>query len=331
MSQPAVIRRTLVVILLCAIAASAAAQGEQEKFTNLKVLPKDIAPADLRAAMNGFTRALGVRCNYCHVGQEGQPFKHEDFAKDDKPTKIKARAMLKMVMDINGTYLANLDKRADPQVRVECFTCHHGVTLPRALQDTLSIVYDQGGIDSTQARYQALRARYYGRAAYDFGEVPLTLVAAHAQASGHADDASKLLAMNVELNPTSDFAKRQQVVTTLNAKFSSSGADSGAAAYQDFKARYGEKLVSEQMLNQIGYDLLGSNKVDPAISVFKLNAAEHPASANAFDSLGEAFEAKGDKKEAKAAYTKSLELDPQNDHAKQQLDGLKSGGNRKKS
>ncbi|MGH7740851.1 MAG: tetratricopeptide repeat protein, partial [Candidatus Eiseniibacteriota bacterium] len=55
----------------------------------------------------------------------------------------------------------------------------------------------------------------------------------------------------------------------------------------------------------------------------------HPGSANTFDSLGEAYEAKGDKKAAKEAYTKSLELDPQNDHAKQQLEGLKTSGKSK--
>ncbi|MGH7740882.1 MAG: c-type cytochrome, partial [Candidatus Eiseniibacteriota bacterium] len=264
------LRRSLAALLLCVVAASAAAQGEQEKYTNLKVLPKDIAPADLRATMNNFTRALGVRCIYCHVGQEGQPFKHEDFAKDDKPTKAKARVMLKMVMDLNGTYLAQLDKRVDPPLRVECFTCHRGVPQPRTLQDVLNITYDAGGMDSTLARYHSLHDRYYGRAAYDFGEVPLTLVAAHAQGAGHADDASRLLALNVEMNPNSDFAKRQQVVTTLGLKFGSLGADSGTAAYRDFKSRYGDKVVSEQMLNQVGYDLLGANQMDPAIAVFKL-------------------------------------------------------------
>ena len=81
-------------LLACALACprSAWAQPPAETYTNLKVLPKDIAPKDLRAMMNGFTRALGVRCIHCHVGQEGRPFRHEEFALDDKPTKTKARA-----------------------------------------------------------------------------------------------------------------------------------------------------------------------------------------------------------------------------------------------
>jgi tetratricopeptide (TPR) repeat protein len=324
------LRRTLAALLPLAVAATAAAQGEQEKFTNLKVLPKDVPPAVLHATMNDFTRALGVRCIFCHVGEEGKPFRHEDFAKDDKPTKLKAREMLKMVMAINADYLSKLDKREEPPIRVQCFTCHRGVTQPRTLQDVLSIAYDQGGMDSTLARYHALHDRYYGRAAYDFGEVALSLVAAHAESTGHADDSVKLLALNVEMNPNSDFAKRQQVSSTLAASFRSQGADSGAALYQSFKSRYGEKIASEGMLNQLGYTLLGQASTDLAIAVFRLNTTEHPASGNTFDSLGEAYLAKGDKQAARAAYEKSLALDPQNQNAKQQLESLASGGKGKK-
>jgi tetratricopeptide (TPR) repeat protein len=330
MRHPSWLRRFIAALLMCVVAASAAAQGEPSHFKNLKVLPKDISETELRATMNGFTRALGVRCIHCHVGEEGKPFKAEDFQKDDKPTKLKAREMIKMVAAINDDYLSKLDKRADPPLRVECFTCHHGVAQPRALQDVLNIAYDGGGMDSTLARYHALHDRYYGRAAYDFGEVPLTVVAAHAQSAGHADDASRLLAFNVDMNPNSDFAKRQQVVTTLDYRFGSLGADSGAAAYRDFKSRYGDRIVSEQLLNQVGYDLLGAKQIDPAIAAFTLNTTEHPTSGNTFDSLGEAYVAKGDKKAARAAYEKSLALDPQNPNAKQQLEALKSGGKGKK-
>ena len=37
---------------------------------NLKVLPKRTTPEQLRSAMMGFTRALGVRCSHCHVGED---------------------------------------------------------------------------------------------------------------------------------------------------------------------------------------------------------------------------------------------------------------------
>lgn len=44
-----------------------------EKPENLQVFSKDWPGSRLRAPMRGFTRALGVRCSYCHVGEEGQP------------------------------------------------------------------------------------------------------------------------------------------------------------------------------------------------------------------------------------------------------------------
>lgn len=38
-----------------------------DKFTNLKVLPKDIGKDDLVTTMRMFARSLGLRCNPCHV------------------------------------------------------------------------------------------------------------------------------------------------------------------------------------------------------------------------------------------------------------------------
>src|SRR5262249_60820739 len=96
-----------------------------------------------------------------------------------------------------------------PPIKIGCFTCHHGGTQPRTLQDVLQTAYDQGGMDSTLARYQSLRDRYYGSAVYDFGEVPLADVAGRLHQKGHDADAMKLLAMNVDVNPKSAFAKRQ--------------------------------------------------------------------------------------------------------------------------
>lgn len=49
----------------------------------------------------------------------------------------------------------------------------------------------------------------------------------------------------------------------------------------------------QHVLNGLGYSFLGDGKTEKAIFIFKLNAEENPDSANAFDSLAEAyFEAK---------------------------------------
>jgi len=85
----------------------ARAQWPPDSLVNLEVLPKDIETRELVNIMAGFTRALGVRCQFCHVGEEGMPLAQFDFPSDEKPTKGKAREMIRMVETINGDYLAN--------------------------------------------------------------------------------------------------------------------------------------------------------------------------------------------------------------------------------
>jgi hypothetical protein len=171
------IRRGLAALIVSIAIAPVYAQSQQPQYKNLKVLPQDIKPEELRALMGTFTRALGVRCIHCHVGEEGKPLRPEDFALDDKPTKRKARDMIRMVNSINDTYLAGLEKRSNPPVRVQCVTCHRGATTPRMLEDVLKTAYEQGGMDSTMSRYRELHDRYYGRFTYDFSELPLAAVA----------------------------------------------------------------------------------------------------------------------------------------------------------
>jgi hypothetical protein len=317
-------RRTIGALILLCAAASAWAQAKPETFSNLKVLPKDIPPAELRGLMNTFTRALGVRCIYCHVGEEGKPFRHEDFAKDDKPTKLKARVMIQMTRDLNDKYLATLEHRSDPPVRVQCVTCHRGATQPRMLQDVLKVAYDQGGMDSTLARYQSLRDRYYGRFTYDFSEVPLADLANQLRDGGHSEDAARLLAFNVQMNPQSGFAKRQYANSAIMESFRAGGPDSGKATYHRLADQYGPTVVTEGMLNDIGYQMMGAGKNDVAVSVFELNVAEHPNSGNAWDSMGEAYATAGNRKSAIAAYTRSAALDSTNDNARQKLIELKA-------
>lgn len=195
-------------VLLAFAVAPAGAQWPPQ-IKNLQVFPKDIKVAALIDTMKGFTRALGVRCTYCHVGNESDPLDKYDFAADDRAPKDKARVMLRMVNAINTQHLSTLSSRRDPPIVVTCITCHHGVTQPRTIQQVLLTAYQAGGIDSAVATYRALRTRYYGSAAYDFGEVPLTDVAAAAQSQGKSDDAIRLYKLNIELLPASGFAYRQ--------------------------------------------------------------------------------------------------------------------------
>jgi len=107
------------VATLCFSRSAATVQWPPESFTNLKVLPQDINTPGADGADGSFTRALGVRCTHCHVGEEGQPLSTYKFAADDKPAKRTARLMIEMVRAINSTHLPALDKRSDPPVQVE--------------------------------------------------------------------------------------------------------------------------------------------------------------------------------------------------------------------
>jgi tetratricopeptide (TPR) repeat protein len=289
----------------------------------VKALPDTITVRQLVDLMRGFTRALGVRCTYCHVGEESQPLDAYDFPSDDKPTKRKAREMIRMVQAINGQHLTNLEDRQSPAVQVLCITCHRGVTTPRTLQETLLLAYDAGGLDSTLTTYAQLRQRYYGAAAYDFGEVPLADVAGGLARRGRLADGERLNALNVRQNPESRFAKMQHGRLAVELAFAEHGADSGTARYRALREAYGPGAFPEFLLNEIGYALLGRRQTAQAVAAFALNVEQFPRSANAHDGLGEAYAAAGDTARAIVSYQKSLELDPANANASRKLEALR--------
>lgn len=81
----------------------------------------------------------------------------------------------------------------------------------------------------------------------------------------------------------------------------------------------------ESLVNRIGYRMLRSrneNEKSKALAFFTLNTENFPRSFNAFDSLGETYEVLGDNKNAIENYKKSLELNPNNEHAKMKIESL---------
>ncbi|HET7746698.1 MAG TPA: c-type cytochrome [Vicinamibacteria bacterium] len=165
---------------------------------NLQVLPKDTPRPELIRIMRSFASALGVRCIHCHVGQDTGDLKDMDFPNDAKPQKKVAREMLRMTQAINQQYIAALN-RPNP-VRVQCVTCHRGVTRPTTLETELTGAYEQRGVEGAVARYRELREQYHGRAAYDFGPGTLNMMAEQRMATKPAE-AVALLALNLEFHP----------------------------------------------------------------------------------------------------------------------------------
>jgi len=110
--------------------AQAPARRPMPRPTNLQVLPKDISSPDLMALMRGYTKALGVECEFCHA--QDQQTHRLNFASDAKPDKAIARTMISMTQEINGKYLSKVN---DPDATaadktVTCGTCHRGNTMP---------------------------------------------------------------------------------------------------------------------------------------------------------------------------------------------------------
>ena len=91
---------------------------------------------------------------------------------------------------------------------------------------------------------------------------------------------------------------------------------------EDLKAYYakpGPRLgVSsappERIVNELGYQYLRTGSLEPAVAAFRFNVAQHPESANAWDSLGEGLERLGKRDEALASYRKAVNLAERNHH-----------------
>ena len=212
--------RTIVAALLSTLltVGRAHAQFPPERATNLRILPKTLSMDSLMTVMGSFTRALGVRCSYCHLQRTDQTLEQVNFASDENPKKNTAREMLRMVAAINSTHLTNLTDRRQPAIEVTCITCHRGVAEPRPLQQVILTAYTAAGADSAATIYQNLRSRYFGSGSYDFGEVPLATFANTLRARGQVQDAIRFHALNAQMSPRSTFALRQLAESHLLAK-----------------------------------------------------------------------------------------------------------------
>jgi hypothetical protein len=187
-----------------ALVAQAPGRFPPDSLVNVKVIPKNTPVIQVVGMMRNFAGALGVRCQFCHVGQEGMPLAQFDFAKDEKRTKLTARQMMRMVEDISRRLdtLPEHEKMTS-HVEVTCATCHRGVSRPMPLEQVIQETAQTAGADSASRVYRALRERYYGRAAYDFGEPTLNIAAFRLGRAGKFDEAFAILRLNEAQFPAS--------------------------------------------------------------------------------------------------------------------------------
>lgn len=111
---------------------------------------------------------------------------------------------------------------------------------------------------------------------------------------------------------------QKSMAVELHEIYNEKGAIAGTEFYKKIKTDPTYRF-SEREMNAVGYELLKSDKKKEAIEVFKIITEVLPESGNAFDSLGEAYLADGNKKAAILNYSKAVELDPTNEDGKKIL------------
>lgn len=227
------------------------AQGRfpPDSLVNVKVFPKTMPVREVINTMRGFTGALGVRCDFCHVDtHQGEGLAAFNFPSDSLRTKRTARLMMLMVQRINDSTLANIPERPTPNVAVTCMTCHRGVSRPMPLDQLIGQDLAAGGVDSATAAYRALRQQYYGRASYDFGEMTLVGVAFPLIEQHKGDDALAMLRLNLEFFPNS----APTLAVMGDAYLSKADTSDAIQMYRQALAKDPEAREAQMRLRQLG-------------------------------------------------------------------------------
>jgi hypothetical protein len=110
-------------------------KGDDPKYKNLKILPKDITEQQMDSVMDHFTASLNVKCGFCHVRTADK--KEWNFAADDNKHKLIARQMMTMTNELNKKYFdytGDIDPaKMNTSLMVTCYTCHNGRKEPLAI------------------------------------------------------------------------------------------------------------------------------------------------------------------------------------------------------
>lgn len=187
---------------------------------------------------------------------------------------------------------------------------------PSGMSEEITSVGHHGGING----FSALLIR--------FVETKITVILldnTRAEKRGNLENISlSIYRILNDLSPEK-FRRSMQILMTEKMRSGASG-EALADFYKSIKTRKDDYDLSgaETFLNNLGYFLLEKNRVKDSLAVLKLAVEEFPNSANTFDSYGEALMKDGQKAEAIKNYKRSLELNPNNKNAVEQLKVLES-------
>ena len=115
----------------------------------------------------------------------------------------------------------------------------------------------------------------------------------------------------------------RQVRIELLEIFTADGVEAGTARMLELEREVAPEAVSEAVMNDLGYDLLGDDRFDAAIAVFRRNVERFPESSNVYDSLGEAYLESGQLEAALENYERSVELDPSNENGRSAIERIR--------
>ncbi len=172
-----------------------------DRAENLQELPPDFPAERLSAVMRGFSQALGVRCSFCHEGEEGQPLSTYDFVSDANPNKDRARAMYRLLGAVND-HLDEIEPSGE-EVNMWCHTCHQGRPRPQTLAEAVGEHARAEGAEAAVDFFLELRGRHFGGPGYDFRPGAVSELAFGLAEGGELAAAQRLAELNVEHYPES--------------------------------------------------------------------------------------------------------------------------------
>jgi len=119
-----------------------------------------------------------------------------------------------------------------------------------------------------------------------------------------------------------EFAGKESAFFAFKKAFEEQGLEVSLKVLKDLKAKPDKFYTLHDEIDQFAYYMMLDEKLDEALPIFEVLAELFSDSYLAFDSLGEVYMRKGDKEKAIKSFEKSLELNPDNQNAAQQLKSL---------
>ena len=113
-------------------------------------------------------------------------------------------------------------------------------------------------------------------------------------------------------------------IKLLRTELEKAGYKNAIDAFKKIKKTTASYALPETDVNNWGYKLIKQERITDALEIFKLNVYLYPASANAFDSLGETYAELGNTELAIKNYELAFKLNPENSNAANQIKKLKA-------